>query len=400
MAPARDRITGDWLASPPVQLVLGAFSRAGKAAYLVGGCVRDAILGRPVSDVDVATDARPADGVAIAEAEGIRVLPLGIDHGSIRLILGGRNIEVTTFRSDVETDGRHATVAFGTSMEADARRRDFTMNALYADAAGRVYDPLLGTGDLLDGRVRFIGDAGERIREDFLRILRYFRFLAAYGDRRWPLDMEALAACRALAPGIDRLSGERVTAEVVKLLTAEDPVSSVAAMDGCGVLGRILPGATPATLATFVAMERRLGLDPCWWSRLAALSGSRDRLRLSRRDAGRIAKVGALADGVESAAGLGYREGETTATGAVLLRAVRSGREHPGEDAMADIRRGSSARFPIRAADLGPDLKGRRLGERLRALETRWIESGFTLSRSGLLGETSDRPERGGPSPD
>ncbi|MBY0397298.1 MAG: CCA tRNA nucleotidyltransferase, partial [Thermoleophilia bacterium] len=217
------RITGDWITADHVQAVLAAIERGGHRALLVGGCVRNDLLGLPVTDIDIATDAPPARVAELASGAGLRCVPTGIDHGTVTVIAEGRPHEVTTFRRDVETDGRRAVVAFSERLEDDASRRDFTMNALYADRGGAVLDPVGGIGDLRARRVRFVGNPAERIREDYLRILRFFRFHAAYGDVSAGLDAEALAACAGLAAGIDGLSRERVGQEMRKLLSARDP---------------------------------------------------------------------------------------------------------------------------------------------------------------------------------
>jgi poly(A) polymerase len=184
------RITGDWLAQPGTQALCGALEAAGYRALFVGGCVRNALLGVSVADVDIATDARPETVTRLAEAAGLRVVPTGIEHGTVTVIAGGVPHEVTTFRRDVETDGRRAVVAFAQDVAEDAARRDFTMNALYADLRGNVIDPLSGLPDLVARRLRFVGDAHQRIREDYLRILRFFRFHAHYGDPDQGMDAE------------------------------------------------------------------------------------------------------------------------------------------------------------------------------------------------------------------
>jgi poly(A) polymerase len=239
------KITGDWLDHTGTQALCAALEAAGHRALLVGGCVRDALLGEPVGDVDLTTDATPDAVTRIAEAAGFRTVPTGIDHGTVTVIAEGRPHEVTTFRRDVETDGRRAVVAFSTEIAEDAARRDLTMNALYADRSGTVIDPLGGLADTLSRHVRFVGDPETRIREDYLRILRFFRFHAAYGDPGGGIDADGLAACAALAEGLDGISRERIHAELRKLLAARDPAPAVAAMAQSGVLARILPACPP-----------------------------------------------------------------------------------------------------------------------------------------------------------
>jgi poly(A) polymerase len=204
------------MADPPAtQALCAAVLAGGYRIFFVGGCVRNAVLGEPVGDLDLATDALPEQVIRLAEAAGFKAIPTGIDHGTVTVLADGVPHEITTFRHDVQTDGRHAVVAYSTDLAQDAARRDFTMNALYADPAGEVIDPLGGLPDLLARRLRFVGDPVQRIGEDYLRILRFFRFSATYGDPALGMDVDALAACAELADGIDGLSRERIGAETV-----------------------------------------------------------------------------------------------------------------------------------------------------------------------------------------
>lgn len=380
------RIAADWINRPETRAVLDALSTGDQRAFFVGGCVRNALLGVPVGDIDIATDAAPETVMALAEKAGLKPVPTGMEHGTITVVSSGVPHEVTTFRADTETDGRRAKVVFGQSIEADAARRDFTMNALYAAPDGAVIDPLGGLADLTVRRVRFIGEAAERIREDYLRILRFFRFHACYGDPEGGLDAEGLAACAAARDGLATLSRERIGAEMRKLLAARDPAPSVAAMQAAWVLAAILPGADARALAPLVHLEAQTGiaLDPI--RRLAALGGVdvAARLRLSRTEARRLDR---LRDGIADAmppAELGYRLGATDGGDIVLLRAVCLGGPL-APDALDEVRRGAAAVFPVRAADLMPGLGGPALGRRLAEIEARWIASGFSLTREDLL---------------
>lgn len=376
------RIEGDWISAEGTQAVLGMLGGAGHQAWLVGGCVRDALLGRPVADVDIATDARPERVVKLAEAAGLKSVPTGIDHGTITVIVGGTPYEVTTFRRDVETDGRRATVAFADRLEEDAARRDFTMNALYADMGGAVTDPVGGLSDLRAGRVRFVGNPVARVREDYLRILRFFRFHAWFGDPAAGMDAAALAAIAANAEGIARLSRERIGHEMRRLLAAPDPAPALAAMAATGVLSRVLPGADARTIAPLVHLEGP-ETPPAWLRRLVALGGDVAGLRLSKAEARDHAETLAAVSGAAGAAELGYRHGAGIARDAVLIRAA-SGLP-PGKGWRDEIATGAAAEFPLRAADLMPGYSGAALGQRLKDLEMRWIASGFTLSREQLL---------------
>ncbi|CAM8657106.1 PcnB tRNA nucleotidyltransferase/poly(A) polymerase [Paracoccaceae bacterium] len=377
-------ITGDWLAQPGTQALCGALEAAGYRALFVGGCVRNALLGVSVADVDIATDARPETVTRLAEAAGLRVVPTGIEHGTVTVIAGGVPHEVTTFRRDVETDGRRAVVAFADDVTEDAARRDFTMNALYADLRGNVIDPLGGLPDLVARRLRFVGDAHQRIREDYLRILRFFRFHAHYGDPGQGMDAEALAASAELAEGVDGLSRERIGSEIRKLLAAPAPAPAVAAMAQAGVLTRVLPGSDTRALAPLVHLES--GLPPRWQRRLAALGGQdvEDRLRLSRADA---AVLAALRDAVGrgwSPAALGWKLGAEGGRDAVLLRAALLESTLP-TDWQTDVARGAASVMPVTAIDLMPDLQGAALGARLKEIEARWLASDLRLTRADFL---------------
>jgi poly(A) polymerase len=375
------KLSGDWLRRPRTQAVLRMLTDAGHQALAVGGCVRNEVMGLPASDVDIATDALPETVMALAQAAGLKAVPTGIAHGTVTVVSGGEGYEVTTFRRDVETDGRRAVVAFSDRIEDDARRRDFTMNALYAAADGTLSDPLSGLEDALRGRVRFIEDAGQRIAEDHLRILRFFRFLAWYGDPAAGPDAEALAACAAAVEGLDRLSRERVGAEMLKLLSAPDPAPAVASLAAIGGLARVLPGADPRGLAPLVHLEAGLAADAI--RRLAALGGDASDLRLSRADSRRLAGIRAAFESGESPAVLAWRHGAETARDALLLRAALGGIPQD-PSAEPEIRRGAAAEFPVRAADL-PGLEGAALGRRLKALERRWTESDLRLTCDDLL---------------
>ncbi|MCB2121340.1 CCA tRNA nucleotidyltransferase [Albidovulum sp.] len=378
------KIAGEWIEAAHVQQVLHMLTDAGHQAFLVGGCVRNALLGQPVADIDISTDAMPERVVALAGATGLKAVPTGIEHGTITVVAEGVGHEITTFRRDVETDGRRAVVAFSTRIEDDAARRDFTMNALYADATGAVVDPMGGLADLWARRVRFVGDADERIREDLLRILRFFRFHAWYGDPEEGLDADGLAACAANSAGIETLSRERIGHEMRRLLAAPDPSQSVAAMQATGILARVLPGADARALAPLVHLEPPYAPD--WIRRLCVLGGTghADGLRLSRAEARRAETLAAALAAGESAAVTAYRHGAEIARDVVLVMAASAGTEPPAgwEDRVAQ---GTTAVFPVASGDLMPVFSGAALGARLRELEERWIASGFELSREQLL---------------
>ncbi len=379
-------ISASWLSMPAVQLVCELLEAAGHQALYVGGCVRNTLLDQPVADHDLSTDAPPQAVITIMEDAGLKVIPTGIDHGTVTVLADGEPFEITTFRHDIETDGRRAVVTFATDVIEDARRRDFTMNAIYCNRHGQIIDPLDGMTDLRARRLRFVGIASERVREDYLRILRFFRFSAWYADPDQGFDADALDACTSHIDGLARISAERVGSEVRKLLAAPNPSQSVAVMQTCGVLPAILPGSDVTALPVLVHLEELLGRAPDPILRLAALGGDQvaTRLRLSRSDARRLETLSAAARSGQAAAELGYRHGAQAGQAAVLLNAALMG-VPPAETAFDDVARGAAAEFPVSASDLMPDTVGSALGAALKALERRWIDSGFVLTKAQLL---------------
>lgn len=373
-------LPGDLLADPALMAVLDAVEAGGKIAYLVGGAVRNALLDQPVDDIDIATSARPDAVMDQAAAAGLKSVPTGIEHGTVTLVSAGRGFEVTTFRRDVETDGRRAVVAFSDDLAEDARRRDFTMNALYATRDGRLIDPVGGLPDLAARRLRFVGQPEARIREDYLRILRFFRFFARYGREA---DPDAVAACAALKDGLGRIARERIGAEMKKLLAAPDPGPAVALMAETGVLDQVLPGAAADRLPALIAVEG--DRPPAWPRRLAALAApdAADRLRLSRDEA---RAQDALAEALAANWSLneaGYRMGEAAGTDLALIRAARGATLPEGWPAR--LGRAAASRLPISAADLMPPLEGPAVGRGLKAAEAAWIAGDFAVPAPALI---------------
>lgn len=364
-------------------------------ARFVGGCVRNALLNVKTSDIDIATVHLPETVMERMMAAGIKAIPTGLSHGTVTAVCNDVPFEITTLRRDVTTDGRHADVAFTDDWAEDAARRDFTMNALYADLDGIVYDYTGGIADARLGRVRFIGDADARIREDYLRILRFFRFFAAYGHDA--PDADAIVACARHAPHIETLSRERVRDEMLKLLVARRAADAVGLMVTHGIMPHVMTGADQtARLREMTAVEEKYGFAPDALRRLAAVL--RDHapdpdLRLSHLQADTLAmsrtpqaSVGVHSD-VESLPAALYRHGEGEVTAALLMDAVRHDDTvhlQPLLDVIDGWRR---PRFPVTGADVlerGVP-QDARLGETLRKLETWWINGGFTAGRAECL---------------
>jgi tRNA nucleotidyltransferase/poly(A) polymerase len=403
METAASVATADWFLRPGAQAVFACLNREGFEARAVGGAVRDALLGRPVADVDFATTAKPEDMLRLAKEAGIKTVPTGIAHGTVTLIAHSEPYEVTALRRDVSTDGRRATVAFSSDWAEDARRRDFTMNALYADAAGCVHDPLGGLEDLRAGRVRFAGGATQRIREDYLRTLRFFRFSAEYSAGEF--DPEGVAAAIRERAGLLKLSRERVRAELLRILTARRAGEAVATMDETGILELLLGGVTRRIrFERLCRIEAALGLKPDAIFRLGALGlfvhedAGRIalKLRLSTQEAKDLEGLSATVPPVCAPAGKAaleaalYRLGARLYLGRLLLAWADAGAapDDPAWHAAAGLAASwQRPVFPLGGEDmiaLGMQ-PGPAIGAALKGLEEAWIAGGFTADRGALL---------------
>jgi poly(A) polymerase len=396
MSPTPVELSGSFMAERDVarlMTILGA-----KTTRFVGGAVRDALLGRPVADIDVATTLSPEAVIERLGKAGITTVPTGLGHGTVSARLPHRSIEITTLRRDVETDGRHARVALIDDWNEDARRRDFTINALYLDQAGKLYDPVGGLTDLRAGRVRFIGNAEARIGEDALRLLRFYRFFAHYGKGK--ADSDARAACRKLAALATRLSAERVRTELMKLLSAPDPVPALQIMAADGVLAAILPEAVRFDrLTRLIAVEQA----PDALRRLAALvavdkSGATAlarRLGLTKDQRSRLEALAAPAWAIDLGAGETQQRRALFKLGRALYRdlVLLSGdaARVPRLLAMADAL--TIPVFPLKGADIvalgvsaGPDIS-----RWLAAIEDWWENRDYAPNRDCCLAELRKR---------
>ena len=379
-----------WLKASATRAVMAALEAAGGpgCARFVGGCVRNALLDQPIDDIDIATTLRPEETDRAIRAAGLKAVPTGMAHGTVTAISERMPFEITTLRRDVSTDGRNATVAFTDDWAEDAARRDFRLNAVYADAHGAVFDPTgQGVADALAGRIVFVGEAETRVREDYLRILRFFRFFAWYG--RGAPDATAMQACAALASGMTRLSVERVSKELLKLLAAPDPLEAVEAMQAAGVLDIVLPEHGGLTRFSALAGQRGdaglrlMALLPSDADVLRAVSV---RLRLSNavRDrmtaaARAFASVNLGMSEAEARAAL-YRHGAAAFEDAVRLREAEAlGREAEALRLIALAQTWTIPVLPVSGRDLarlgveqGPDT-----GRILKAFEADWIAADF-----------------------
>ncbi len=400
-----------WFQDTALQRVMALLNSDGGEARIAGGAVRNALMGLAVADVDIATTLRPEIVVERAKAAGIKAVPTGIEHGTVTLVVDGRGFEVTTLRRDIETNGRHAVVEFGTDWKVDAERRDLTINALYADAKGEVIDLVEGLKDIETRTVRFIGDASQRIAEDHLRILRFFRFFAYYGSGR--PDADGLRACARAKDNLSSLSAERVWTETKKLLAAPDPSRAMLWMRQAGVLTAILPETEKwgiDGIHSLVAAERSLGWKPEPLLRLAAivppdverLDALAKRLRLSNADALKLQQWAATPTPPDEVTDVGFTR--------LLYRNDRQGMIFRLKLALASARAAAegdpvamrkSARllhllsmsekyvkpsFPLSGADViaAGIPAGKRVGEILKELEEFWISRNFNPERPEL----------------
>jgi poly(A) polymerase len=391
-----------WLDGGPLPRLLAVLDSDGEEARIVGGAVRNALLGLPVAEIDVATTAPPEDVVRRVAAAGFKPVPTGIEHGTITVVIDKHPFEVTTLRRDIETYGRHAKVAFGRDWKADAERRDFTMNALSATRDGAIHDYVGGLADLAARRVRFIGDPAMRIAEDYLRILRFFRFHAAYAEGH--PDAAGLAACIAGRDGLDQLSRERVRMELIKLLVAVRATPTLAAMSESGLLLRVIGGVSYlAAFENMAKVEKAVGIAPDPVQRLAALGVAvvedaerlAEKLRLSNAEQERLVS---MAEGwrrissilsEQAACALLYRLGPVAFTDHALLGWARSqaSAHDAAWHALATLpQRWAVPEFPLKAADFirRGIAKGPALGEAMREAEKAWIAAGFPFDPAAL----------------
>lgn len=402
-----------WFQDTALQCVFDLLNADGGEVRVVGGAIRNSLMGEPVGDVDMATTLKPDEVLARAKAAGIKLVPTGIDHGTVTLVIDGRGFEITTLRKDVETDGRHADVAFGTDWQIDAERRDFTINALYAAADGSVLDPVGGLADIENRTIRFIGDAEKRIAEDHLRILRFFRFFAWYGGGR--PDADGLKASVRAKESLGKLSAERVWKEIKALLNAPDPSRTLLWMRQTGVLTFLLPETEKwgiDAIPGLIQVENDYGWSPDPLLRLMAmlppdrvrLETLVQRLKLSKAESQRIYDWSMATPPQPTTAGtaldrLMYRHGREATMDRlkIAMANVKVRAADAQEVAMADMAKLSALlkradkwtrpMLPISGKDFldAGMAPGEEVGKRLRLAEDKWVESNFALDRDRLM---------------
>ena len=367
-----------------IRKIFALFASHNVNAFIVGGAVRDQLLGVPVSDIDFAVDCDPQTTLKLAIEHHVKFVETGLAHGTITLIEGGQSFEVTSFRKDVKTDGRHAKTEFGGTIEDDAARRDFTINALYMDINGIIIDPLGGTADINAKRLRFVGDVSARIREDYLRILRYFRFLAHY---ELSVDDTELGAIRELASGLNRISGERVGHEMRKALVGKFAHAALTKAQETAVLERVAPSLDLDYLHDWIAFETAHNLPIDWRIRLVASCADipQAKWRLSNDETKFMSQLQKASATKHTPAALGNIAGFEIAHWAVLLRAHKNNTKPP-QDFDTDIARGMAEIFPITGRDLMPIApEGPELGAIYKTLKRKWLASDFALDKDSLL---------------
>jgi poly(A) polymerase len=397
MKPDLQRLPQPWMTEGPAAEVMRALTAEGDQARFVGGCVRDALVGRNIRDIDIATPLSPQRVTELLRKAGLKAVPTGIDHGTVTAVADKTGVEVTTLRRDVETDGRHAKVEFTDSWQADAARRDLTINALSADATGKVHDYFGGLDDLAAARVRFVGDPNQRIVEDYLRLLRFFRFHADYANGA--LDDAAVAAAKELAPNLKSLSGERLRQETLRLLTARRGPDVWGEMLSLGIVQHYLPWATSLDRLRWAAeLEQRHGLTPDPIRRLAALTITgcgrevAETLKLSRSEGDRVIALDATRDPFDASSPQAVRRqiyawGNDGARDRLLLDWLDRIDGAAGSAALAVIESWPRPRFPLKGADIvkmGVS-EGPRVGELLEKAENWWVERDFAPDRAACL---------------
>ena len=376
----------DWLSHPSINYLSTVFQRSGYEILFVGGCIRNTILKKQVNDVDIATAATPEEIIKICKKNNIKAIPTGVKHGTITIVIDEKTYQITTFRIDEKNDGRHASVKFIDSLELDASRRDLTINALYCDVDGKIIDPLKAFGDLRLGIVRFIGDPNKRILEDHLRILRFFRFYALYGDKKKNLNPTALDACKKHRKKLKKISKERVTLEVKKLLAASQPISTIKNMDKINILNQIIGNCEIGPFIKYVDFEQKYKIQISWLGRLLSLQNNSDykMILLTKKENRIITKLNeAILKNVDPIE-FSYYNGIELGLIYSLLQNSFEKREL-NKSLINQISSITTNLFPVKAADLGPKYHGKEIGNKLYELESKWIKSKFKLSKAQLL---------------
>ena len=382
-----------WKSDSALKALVHSLESAGGVAYLVGGCVRNTILGKPFTDIDIATDLLPEQVVSISKKEGYKVIQTGISYGTVTIVNAGRKFEVTTFRSDIKTYGRKASVKFTSEMKLDAMRRDFTMNSIYMTVSGEIIDPLGSLDDLLEKKIKFIGNPSERIEEDNLRILRFFRFLAEFNKGRSDIDQDTMEALYKYKKEVKSLSRERIWMELKRILSVPEPQHIFSIMIEEGILDEVLPPIEVEGLSKVITAEKKYSVSPSHLVRLFSLNKSIGKkwahhVSLTSNEAKMLEFIKESLAHYNDLKTVAYKFGRGVAEGWLLNFHDGSFDVIPSK--MSEIiNTGCNAFFPISGVDLLEEMEeGPELGRQMERLEKLWIKSGFKMSKEELLSKS------------
>ena len=384
----RMQINSEWIKNKVTQNILKIFEGADHNAYLVGGCIRNSILNIPVTDIDISTDATPQQTVDLFNRENFKVAPTGFSHGTVTVISEGIPYQITTMRSDQNTDGRHADVVFSDDIKKDAERRDFTINALYADSTGKIINPIGGLEDFNPLAIKFIGDPNNRIQEDYLRILRFFRFHAQFSELVTQFDKVALDAIEKNQDGLKKLSKERIWSELKKILSTSNPARSLYKMSQLGILEIILENKNSHNIKRFNLIEKKMGLEPEPIRRLVAITENTEDtfLNLSRKEAKKFSLLKGLLKKKHDPAELVYQFNREIAQSVLAIYTFYKGEKLKLSD-IKKIEKACLFPCPITGAQISKYMDGAAVGIKIKEAHRVWINSNFKSDEAKILSD-------------
>ena len=384
----RMQINSEWIKNKVTQNILKIFEGADHNAYLVGGCIRNSILNIPVTDIDISTDATPQQTVDLFNRENFKVAPTGFSHGTVTVISEGIPYQITTMRSDQNTDGRHADVVFSDDIKKDAERRDFTINALYADSTGKIINPIGGLEDFNPLAIKFIGDPNNRIQEDYLRILRFFRFHAQFSELVTQFDKVALDAIKKNQDGLKKLSKERIWSELKKILSTSNPARSLYKMSQLGILEIILENKNVHNIKRFNLIEKKMGLEPEPIRRLVAITENTEDtfLNLSRKEAKKFSLLKGLLKKKHDPAELVYQFNREIAQSVLAIYTFYKGEKLKLSD-IKKIEKACLFPCPITGAQISKYMDGATVGIKIKEAQRVWINSNFKSDEAKILSD-------------
>lgn len=380
------QIDSEWIKNENLQNILQILKKADHNAYLVGGCVRNSILNFPVNDIDISTDARPEETLDLFNIGSFKATPTGFSHGTVTVVSEGIPYQITTMRSDQNTDGRHADVSFSDDITKDAERRDFTINALYADPTGKIIDPIGGLKDFQPLRIKFIGNANNRIQEDYLRILRFFRFHAQFADFVADFEQDALDAIKDNQNGLKFLSKERVWNELQKILLSRNPTRALSEMSKTGVLEKVLIDRGIKSIKNLISIEQKMGIEPEAIRRLLAITRNTEitSLNLSRKEVKKFSLLKSLLEKNFDPAELVYQFNKEIAQSVLAISTFNQGEKLKLSD-VKKIEKACLYPCPISGAHLTKYMSGADVGIKLKEAQRAWIKSNFKSDPAKIL---------------